>query len=71
MFVTIMHIVIISGTTVTFFLSTMKKIASVQLFRIFSSVLVFTALQDIFLAFNMFFLLDEDQRPDIIRDEDR
>ena len=31
--------------------------------------MVFTALQDIFLAFNMFFILDEGQRPDIIRDE--
>ncbi len=38
-------------------------------YRIYSSFLVFTALQDIFLAFIIFFILDEGQRPDIIRDE--
>ena len=69
MLVTIIHIVIISGTTVTFFLSSIQNTFSVRTFRINSSVLVFTALQDIFLAFNMFFILDEGQRPDIIRDE--
>ena len=69
MLVTIMHIVIISGTTATFFLLSHLNITPVQHWRIDSSVLVFTALQDIFLAFNMFFILDEGQRPDIIRDE--
>ena len=69
MFVTIMHIVIISGTTVTFFLLSIQKSASVLYWSIYSSFFVFTALQDIFLAFNMFFILDEGQRPDIIRDE--
>ncbi len=33
--------------------------------------LVLTALQDIFLAYNMFFILEEGWRPDIIRDEAR
>ena len=69
MLVTIMHIVIISGTTVTCFLLFKQKTLTVHYYRIVSSLLVFTALQDIFLAFNMFFILDEGQRPDIIRDE--
>ena len=29
------------------------------------------AMQDIFLAYNMFFLLEDNMRPDIIRDEGR
>jgi len=35
------------------------------------SLLVFTALQDIFLAFNMFSILVKEKRPDIVRDEGR
>ncbi len=71
MIVTIMQIVIIFGTTVTFFLLFIQKTRSVHGVRTNSSVLIFTALQDIFLAFNMFFILYEGQRPDIIRDEGR
>ena len=71
MLVTLMHIVIISGTTVTSFLYFKQFTVSVKLIRMLTSFLVFTALQDIFLAFNMFFILDEGQRPDIIRDEGR
>ena len=69
MLVTFMHIAVISGSTVTCFLLFKQKTISAHTLRIASSFLVFTALQDIFLAFNMFFILDEDQRPDIIRDE--
>jgi len=68
MFVTITHIVIICGTTISGFLL-LKLETDLGQIRIFSTVDVLTALQDIFLAFNMFFILDEDQRPDIIRDE--
>ena len=66
-----MHIVIISGTTVTCFFSFKQETRSVRFYRTVLSFLVFTALQDIFLAFNMFFILEEGQTPDIIRDEGR
>ena len=59
---------IICGTTISGFLL-LKLETDLGQIRIFSTVDVLTALQDIFLAFNMFFILDEDQRPDIIRDE--
>ncbi len=37
--------------------------------RIYSALLFLTALQDIFLAYNMFFILDEENRPFIVRDQ--
>lgn len=36
-----------------------------------TAYIALTAFQEIFLAYNMFFILDEDKLPDIIRDEGR
>ena len=44
---------------------------SISYIRTNTSNTAFYALQDIFLAYNMFFILDDSKGPDLIRDEGR
>ena len=55
----------------TGFLTGISKKNSTIVVGIVPSYEAFIALQDLFLAYNMFFLFDRTRRPDIIRDEGR
>ena len=48
-----------------------KSVFGVSVNRSLSAMFALGAMQDIFLAYNMFFILDDSRRPDIIRDEGR
>ena len=48
-----------------------KSLFGVAIMRTFTSQLALAAMQDIFLAYNMFFILDVNREPDLIRDEGR
>ncbi len=48
-----------------------KPGGSISYIRAYISTNAFYALQDIFLAYNMFFILDDSKGPDLIRDEAR
>lgn len=70
--VTFMHIAIIFGSSiVALFYYNFEESFTAYQFRISTALITFTALQDTFLAYNLFFILDESRRPDIIRDETR
>ena len=69
--VTLVHITVILGATITCFLCYQQSTFSVTSVRVQVAGLVLTALQDIFLAYNMFLILEEGWLPDIIRDEGR
>lgn len=66
-----MHMTLIFGSTIGAFLSERKHSNLVTEYREFSFYTTLTGFQEIFLAYNMFFILDEDSRIDIIRDEGR
>jgi hypothetical protein len=53
------------------FLYSIKETYLTARLRIEASFYVLTAIQDIFLSYNMFLILEERKRPDIIRDENR
>ncbi len=67
--VTFLHITVIVGSTIPAFLEYQVRASSTSTSRIYTSLITFTGLQDIFLAYNMFFILDEDKGVNIIRDE--
>jgi len=58
--VTVVHVTIIVGTTISaFLLDTGLLVRETAQLRLFSATFVFTALQDIFISYNIFFILDE------------
>ena len=58
--VTVLHVTIIVGTTISaFLLDTGLLVRETAQLRLFSATFVFTALQDIFISYNIFFILDE------------
>ncbi len=67
--VTFLHIAVIVGSTIPAFLEYQVRASSTSTNRIYTSLITFTGLQDIFLAYIMFFILDEDKGVNIIRDE--
>ena len=67
--VTFMHITIILASSITGLLTHIGKIANTYQERTETSFYVLTALQEIFLSYNMFFILDDEIRPDIINYE--
>ena len=65
--VTAIHVtIILSNTVAAFMLDNVFKIFTQSSWRVYASVLLLTALQDIFLSTNMFFLLDEGSIPDVV-----
>lgn len=69
--VTSMHIALIIGSTIGAFLHDRPHVNATTYFRGYTAYLTLTAIQEMFLAYNMFFILDEEKRADIIRDESR
>ena len=70
--VTLMHIAVILGSSVLgFLIHTTKMYGGTTFIKAGTSWVALTALQGIYLAYNMFFILDEERRPDLIRDEGR
>ena len=76
--VTILHVTFIFASTVStfvFYVSTQGDNSTVsQKCNLGETNYIFFALLDIFMSYNLFFVLDDDERPDIIRfgdDEDR
>ena len=70
--VTLLHIIVVSASAITAFLLFINyNISSRYKLNLTIALEFFTALQDIFLSYNFFFILNESERPDIIRDENR
>ena len=66
--VTITHAtVILSSTIASFMLDNVYKIFTQKSWELYASVYFFTAVSEIFLSYNMFFILDDD-KIDIIND---
>jgi len=66
-----MHIALIVAITFAAFSVDRSKVNSAASFREATSYFALTAFQGIFLSYNMFFILDESKRPDLIHDEFR
>lgn len=62
--VTIFHVILIASTSICAILNNFY-------FQTGTSYNVLRAFQDIFLSYNMFFLLNENRKADLIRDESR
>ena len=69
MVVTVIHLTIIFGTSIITFLTFRGQRTYTTYYRENTAYITLTAIQEIFLAYNMFFILDEDRRPDIVCDE--
>ena len=68
------HIALIFGSsfaTLVFVIFESKGVNKANYVRSNTSCIVLFAMQDIFLAYNLFFILDANRRPDLIRDEGR
>ena len=61
-----MHVTLIVGSTISAFLIERPNKNSEE-----SAYFILTAVQEMFLAYNMFFILDERKRPEIKRTETR
>ncbi len=70
-FVTSMHISLIISSAIGAFLSERPHLNQTTAYREYSAYTTLTTFQEIFLAYNMFFILDDGKRPDIVRDEAR
>lgn len=66
-----MHITLIVSSTIGAFLYDRTQNLDATALKEATTYKALTAIQEIFLAYNMFFILDEKKKPDIIRDESR